>query len=122
MAQYMLLLRGDHEEFESLGADQLQVIMQQYVDWTEKLHREGRFQHGESLLPGSQTLRVRGDRPVRDGPYTETKEAVGGYYVIQASNEDEAVEVAKDCPVFSHGGLVEIREIEVFTDLPSAGT
>lgn len=121
MAQYMLLLRGGNEEFGSLGADQLQAIIQRYVDWTEELRREGRLQHSDSLLPGGHTVRVRDDRPVVDGPYTETKETVGGYYVIQVADEDEAVEVSKHCPILAHGGLVEIREIEVFADLPPAG-
>jgi hypothetical protein len=49
---------------------------------------------------------------VTDGPYSETKEVLGGYYIVQAENYDKAVEIARDCPQFEFGGSIEVREIE----------
>jgi len=56
---------------------------------------------------------VKNDNIVTNGPYTDIKESIGGYTIIKADNYDEAVEIAKGCPVLLTGGNVEVREIDI---------
>ena len=65
---------------------------------------------GEALARGGRILRTVGGEIV-DGPYTETKEVLTGYFMIEAKSEEEAAEVAKGCPALRHGETVLVREI-----------
>ncbi len=111
MAQFMLLIRGGDEGIEGYTPEQFQQMIQRYFDWSDQLRREGRYVGGDELKAGGNVVRRRGGQAVVDGPYAETKEAVGGYYLIEARDAAEAAEVAKGCPVLVDGGVVEVREI-----------
>jgi hypothetical protein len=111
MAQYMLLIRGGEPFQEEYSPEQFQRLIQPYIDWSNKLRAEGRSRGGEEIAAGGRTLRVRDGSFVVDGPYAETKEDIGGFFIIQAADEDEAIEVAKDCPTFHRGGFIELRAI-----------
>jgi hypothetical protein len=67
---------------------------------------------GDPLKGGGTTLRMRGGELVVDGPYAETKESVGGYFLIQAADLAEASDVARGCPILTYGGVVELRELD----------
>lgn len=114
MGQFMLLLRGGNDEMRGYSPEQFQELMQRYYAWTDQLRKDGLFKSGEPLKEGGRTLHRNGQGIV-DGPFTETKEAVGGFYVIEAGSLDEAVAVAKGCPTLTHGGAVEVREIADIT-------
>jgi hypothetical protein len=109
MAQYSLILHGGGPYWKTLTQEQLKDAYQLYYDWSEKLQRENRMRGGNELQPTGRVLRPNG-QGIADGPYTETKESVGGYFVIEAASYDEAVEVAKGCPHLLHEGFVEVRE------------
>lgn len=111
MAKYMLLLRGGRESLGEYTPEQFQEMIQPYVDWSRRLREEGRLDGADELAAGGRTLRANGGGFVVDGPFTETKEDIGGYFIIQAADEVEAIEIAKGCPNFSHGGFVEVRAI-----------
>ncbi len=111
MSRYMLLLRNGNESDQELTPEQYQQLIQRYNDWTDRLRREGRLHGADELATGGLTVRARDGQPVVDGPYTETKEVVGGYYLIEAADEGEAAEIAKGCPIIEDGGLVEVRGI-----------
>jgi hypothetical protein len=113
MAQFMLLVRGGNEGLTGRTPEEYQRVLQQYFDWSDQLRRDGHHIRSDELKSGGRTVRVRDGRAVIDGPYVESKEGVGGYYMIEARDEDEAAELAKGCPVLGHGGLVEVREINV---------
>jgi hypothetical protein len=113
MAEFMLLVRGGDEGTRDYTPEQYQQMMQRYFDWADKLRREGRHRGANELKAGGRTVRVRDGEIVVDGPYAETKEGVGGYFMIEAADEAEAAAIAKACPVLDHGGLVEVREINV---------
>lgn len=111
MAQFMLLIRGGDEAFAQFTPEQMEQTLGQYFAWSDQLRREGRMVSADQLAGGGRTVRARDGQLVIDGPYTETKDAVGGYYQIEAADEAEAAEIAKGCPVLGHGGLVEVRAI-----------
>lgn len=111
MAQFMLLIRGGDEAFAQFTPEQMEQTLGQYFAWSDRLRQEGRLVGADQLADGGRTVRARDGQLVIDGPYTETKDAVGGYYQIEAADEAEAAEIAKGCPVLNHGGLVEVRAI-----------
>ena len=111
VTQFMFLLRGGAAEWNEYTPEQMQQEMQRYYDWGDQLRREGRYVSAEQLKDGGSTVTMSSDSAVIDGPYTETKDAVGGYYLITAANLAEANEVARGCPIILHGGLVEVREV-----------
>ena len=89
--------------------EEIQNNMGKWMAWVEKLNKEGKYVSGEPLLPGGKL--VTGKTAVTDGPYTEGKEVVGGYFVINAANIEEAVEECQDYPDFSYGGQVQVRQV-----------
>ncbi|MDX9858012.1 MAG: YciI family protein [candidate division Zixibacteria bacterium] len=108
MPQYMLLIHnGDWEE---LSPEQMQQTIQRYIAWVRTLREQHRFIAGDELKNTGRTLVVKNGQIV-DGPFTETKEIIGGYFIIEAADYDEAVAVTRDCPTFAHGGSVQVREI-----------
>lgn len=111
MARFALLIRGGDEELRNFTPEQMQQTLQQYFVWSDKLRSEGQYLGGEQLAGGGRTVHMRSGQAAVDGPYAETKESIGGYFLIEAANEGEAATVAKGCPVLGHGGLVEVREI-----------
>ena len=112
MPRYMLLLRGGDADAEaSYTPEQVQEIVQRYIAWSDQLRREGRHRGADELKSSGPVVRARNGQVVVDGPYAETKENIGGYYIIEAADEAEAIEVAKGSPALRNGGAVEIREI-----------
>lgn len=111
MAKFMLLLRGGEDGWNALTPEQMQAHMQKYYDWSVKLRDAGHMLGGDPLRAGGTTVRQRGGEAVVDGPFAETKESVGGYYLITAADLDEAAMIAKGCPILETGGLVEVREL-----------
>lgn len=110
MAQFMLLIHdGDWSE---LSPEQMQETINKYIAWTRKLADQGRMVAGDELKEGGRKLIVKNGQIV-DGPFTETKELIGGYFVIKAKDYDDAVAITKECPTFDHGGAVQIREINL---------
>jgi hypothetical protein len=109
MPQYILLLRDDRKtSFAGLSPEELQKLTQKYRDW-----RQTKATGGQKLTDGEgRVLRKQNGKPsVTDGPFVEAKEVMGGFFVIEAGNYDEAVELAKTCPHIEFG-TIEIREIQ----------
>lgn len=111
MAQFMLLVRGGDDATADYTPEQYQQVIERYIAWARKLRAEGRHHSGDELKAGGATVRRRGRQAVIDGPYTEAKEAVGGYFIIEAADLAEASQIATECPVLDHDGCVEVREI-----------
>src|SRR5579872_5762726 len=109
MAQYTLILRGGGEYWQKLTPEQLKDAYQLYMDWSEKLARENLMRGGNELQRTGRVLSSNGAGIV-DGPYTETKESIGGYFIVEAPSYDAAVDVARGCPHLLHEGTVEVRE------------
>jgi hypothetical protein len=107
---FMYLLRGGISE-TTLSPEEMQAIIQEYRAYLQKLREHGHLIAGEPLEETGKILSGERGRHVIDGPFTETKEAVGGYFLIRARDLDEAVELSRDCPIFAHGGELEVRPI-----------
>lgn len=111
MEKFMLIFHGGIKQDAS--AEQLQDNMNQWFAWVEKLNKEGRYVSGEALLPGGKL--VSGKNTVTDGPYTEGKEVVGGFFVLNAKDLDEATSIARnEYPDFGYGGTVQVRPVVKF--------
>ena len=111
MEKYMFIFIGGDPSH--LSPEAQQAHMQKWFAWIEKLTKEQRYVAGEALLPGGKTIKGS-KKTVTDGPFTESKELVGGFFVVNAKNLDDAVALAKDCPDYELDGIVEVREIQKF--------
>ena len=110
MPQYLLLLHEDPAHVASHGPEEMQRILDRYLAWSGELRAANRIRGGEKLRDeGGRHIRAGG--AVTDGPYVEGKEVLGGFFVIEAADYDDAVSVARECPHLAHG-WVEVREID----------
>lgn len=112
MPQFMLLLYEEAADYSDIGAEEMQRIIEKYAAWSAGLAEQGRMRGGEKLRDGSGRVIHRGGAEVTDGPYSETKEVIGGYFAIEAADYDEAVALARECP-HRDFGTIEVREVEV---------
>lgn len=112
MSQFMLFIRNGEEPNE-LSPEQIQQAIQRFSNWAKKLRGQGKLIAAEKLKDNEGLmLRSRNGQIVVDGPFAETKETIGGYFIVEAGNLDEAIEITKECPALSNGGVVELREID----------
>ena len=113
MKEFMMIFIGaDYEEL-GLSPEQLQERMGKWFAWSEKMGKQGIIRSGEALHAGGKTI-AGPKRVVSDGPYSESKEIIGGFYVISVEDMETAMEVAQDFPDYDLGGIVEIREVMKF--------
>jgi hypothetical protein len=114
MEKYMFLFAGgDYSQFSN---DAMEKHMQKWFAWVAKLKNQQRYDSGEALLPGGK--RIAGPKKVvTDGPFSEAKEVIGGFFVIYAKNMNEAIELAKDYPDYELNGTIEIREVQKFDNV-----
>lgn len=84
--------------------------MQQWNDWYEGLATQGKVEQGRPLALAGRVVSMTGGRTI-DGPYAETKEAIGGFFMLRVADMEEAVAIAKQCPSLSLGLTVEVRPL-----------
>jgi hypothetical protein len=120
--QYMLLIYNQEDNWERLSDGEQAAAIRAYRDFTEELRSAGAMVAGDRLqhTTNATTVRVRdGQQLVTDGPFAETKEQLGGYYLIEADSLDDAIKWAAKLPG-SHHGSVEVRPIaQVAAGAPS---
>ena len=107
---YMLLFRGTHWD-KALSPEEIQKMVSQWYAWFERLTQEGKCKAGHPLEREGRIVSGRTGRTVADGPFAESKEAIGGYFLLQVDDFDEAVEIAKQCPGLDYGIDVEVRPV-----------
>lgn len=95
--------------------EELQKMTSEYMNWVSSLIQQGKYTGGQKLKDEIRRLHRAGGEIVIDGPYTETKELVGGFFQIEAASAEEAAEIAKGCPALKFGGTLELREIDPMT-------
>jgi len=111
--QYLLLLHSNETGWDQMTPEQQAQGVAAYGAYTEALKKAGAFLGSNRLRPSANATTVRivnGKTQVLDGPYTDTKEQVGGYYLIDAKDLDAALSWAARCPGAGHG-IVEVRPV-----------
>jgi hypothetical protein len=114
MPKYMLILHDDMAALSKISPDEMQRVITKYMQWSEKMGAAGHLRGGDKLREeGGKHLTAKGGKfVVRDGPFAEAKEVVGGYFLIEAKDYAEATALCTDCPHLGLGGRIELREIE----------
>lgn len=111
MAQFLLLLHADPAGWLKMPPDEQQKWAGKYMAWGNQARQAG-FLVGSNKLVDDAGKVIRGEKTVvTDGPYSETKEVLGGYYLIEAANYDEAVQRCQGHPHLEHGGTIEVRQV-----------
>ncbi len=109
MPQYMLLLYDNPAEWGKYGPEEMQQAIGKYMAWTKKPFMVDSKRLMEDV---GRVIRSKDGKPkASDGPYSETKEVLGGFYLIEAASYDEAVQRSLDHPHLEYGGTVEVREL-----------
>jgi hypothetical protein len=109
MAEYVILICEDESGYATGSPDVAQQVMEAHVRFAQQVEEKGgKIVAGRALQPTSTATSIRSD-VVTDGPFTETKEALGGFYMIEARDLDHALDIAKLCPA-PFGG-VEVRPV-----------
>jgi hypothetical protein len=106
---FLLVFRGKDWD-EGLSRDQVQEVMDRFMAWSEGLARSGKVVSGQALSRTGVVL-GKGGRTVADGPFAETKEAIGGYMLLQVETLEEAVALAKTFPGLEFDCSIEIRPV-----------
>src|SRR5215510_2686905 len=108
MEKFMLIFQGGMHANES--PEKMQENMGKWMAWIDKLSKAGQYVAGEPLLPGGKLITGK-KRNVTDGPFTEGKEVVGGFFIINAKDYDEAARLCDDYPDYELGGTIQLRQI-----------
>jgi hypothetical protein len=108
MSKFILLLKGK-SDWAGMSAAEMESAYKDYSSWARKLHEENKLIEADELANTGKVISGRQEPVISDGPFAESKEAVGGYFLITASSLDEAVEIACACPHLRFGGTVEVR-------------
>ncbi len=108
--EYMLIFRGT-DWMCGLSPEEMQKVASQWMAWFERLTAEGKALAGNPLDREGKIVSGKNGRVVADGPFAESKEAIGGYFLLQVNTLDEAVAIAQECPGLAYGARVEVRPI-----------
>ncbi len=109
MKDYVLLFRGCLD-FATASPEQVQKAMMKWKLWVEELTKQGKYSGGNRLTRNGSVLKGQ-EKQITDGPFTESKEIVGGFIAIKANDLNDAIETAKGCPIFDYDGITEVREV-----------
>jgi hypothetical protein len=114
--KYVLLIYDDEKVWETMSPEESGAMMKEYFAFTQDIREKGKYHAGEALQPiaTATTVRVRGGKlQTTDGPFAETREQLGGFYLVDAENLDEAIAIAARIPS-SRTGSIEVRPVVVF--------
>jgi hypothetical protein len=118
--KYMLLLLGDETGWDKLSEDEAKALTASYEEYSRKALEAGVMVAGEGLQPTSTATTMRivgGERVLSDGPFAETKEQLGGFYVLDCKDLNDALDWAERCPA-ARNGSIEVRPV---TDYEATG-
>ena len=112
MAQFLLLLRHPQLNSSDFSPAVFEEVVAHMQAWREQLCSSTTVRSIGRLKSGEGKVVRTADGLVTDGPYSETKEILGGFFLIEVETEAAAVEIAQGCPILSFGGSVEVRPLE----------
>jgi hypothetical protein len=111
--KYLLLIYGNEADWAGLSEEDQGKAFQEYMDYTQDIYKNGQYISGEALQPvaTATTVRVKNGKTITtDGPFAETREQLGGFYMVEAKDLDEAIKLAARIPG-SRMGSIEVRPI-----------
>jgi hypothetical protein len=112
MEKFMFIFRGgDTHVHNAKDSKEVKEYIQSWITWQQGLGEKGILEGGEPLQTTGKQINGK-NKAVTDGPFMEDKEMVGGYLIVNAKDINEAVEIAKGCPIFEENGKVEIRQLQ----------
>lgn len=116
MEKFMLIFQ---EELKgtSPSPDQMEQSMGKWFAWIDSLAKAGKYDSGEPLLPGGKVIKGN-HKNVTDGPFTEGKEIIGGYFIVNAENYAEAIALCEGYPDYETGGSIIVRQVQKM-DMPA---
>lgn len=118
--KYLLIINGVEGDMSSVTPEEMQATLAAWNGLNKEMVSAGAFVAGDGLQPSATATTVTyaadGEHLVSDGPFAETKEQIGGYYVVDCANLDEALAWAKKCPV-REGSVIEVRPVMDFTGM-----
>ena len=117
MEKFMLIFQGI-KSAQQPSAEQMQQIMGKWMAWVDKLAKAGKYEGGEPLQATGKII-TGSNRTVTDAAFAEGKEIIGGYFIINAANYDEAVALCDDYPDYDNGGTVIVRQLQKM-DMPQS--
>ncbi len=121
--RYMMLIWGDEADRPPQNSPESQAIMKEYYDYGDMVTKRGVFKSGDALLPAATATTVRvndGKTLTTDGPFAETKEQLGGFYILDCKDLDEAIELAAKIPDARAGRCaIEVRPLWEFPEQPA---
>ena len=106
----MLIFRGT-DWYKGLSPEQMQQVADQWMAWFNRLKDQGKAVAGNPLEREGKIVSGKNGRVVSDGPFAESKETIGGYFLLKVSTLDEAVAIAQECPGLPYGIRVEVRPV-----------
>ncbi len=110
LPEYLLLLRGTQLD-QRLSIDDMQEAMGKFTEWVSSLSLAGKLKGAQPLSHEGKIVGGAKERTVSDGPFAESKEAVGGYLLLTVQNMEEAISIARECPLIDWGSSVEVRPV-----------
>ena len=114
MPKFMLLMRFTPADEVDLAPEEMQRIIERYRAWSQELIAQGHLLGGDKLCnEGGRHLRVHNDKIMAtDGPYSEAKEVVGGFFMIEADDYGAAEAIAQTCPHLRGRQWIEVRQVD----------
>lgn len=109
MNEFLMIFRHVPNGQNAPSPEAIQANVKQWQDWMGGLAKEGKFVSTQRLGINGKTINAT--ELVSDGPYAEVKEIIGGLLIVKADTLDDALEIAKGCPILSTGGSVEVRDM-----------
>jgi hypothetical protein len=109
-SEFILFFRDTNWD-RGLSPDETQKVIGQFMNWMEGLNQRGIFKAGQPLERTGKLVSGKKGRNVADGPFAESKEAVGGYFLLEAGGLDEAVAIAQTSPILDFGAVIEVRPV-----------
>lgn len=109
--QYMFLVQGGACNDGTLSAEQMQAKMTEVYAWIDGLTKKGVMSAAQPLTPERKVVSGKNGNLVSDLMAAESKEAIGGFFIVNVATMDEAVSIARTCPMFKYGGQLEVRQI-----------
>jgi hypothetical protein len=111
MKDFLFIYRRDYLAMPQGTPEQMQAMTTRWMDWIKSIAVQNKITDRGNRLTNSGKV-VKSNNVVTNGPFIEIKEFIGGYTLIRSESFDDAVELAKGCPILSVGGNVEVREID----------